>query len=516
MDTGIFQRYWPEELRNAGRAAFKRIEPKAEDIVRQVYFTHAGIPLHKVSRDKIQRGTLKLRSVLSGDFSPEYFATQRETVAALVDQGMTYQHYTIAHGFYQHLCISALLRSTPWYRRVRAEMLRAITLGLQCDAVVSMTFFIEALEERSGRERNELLQTLADSIGNVARAANAGELATRVDHAFQDNMLGDIAAHLNALLDGVERGVSASVDTMERISRGDLRARMSGNFTGAFGRMRSSIDLSVAALRETISAITSASKNVQEESGTLAVQSERLRKRSRDQASRFKETNAAAAELKTLVDTTASISSRAVENAGAAASAAENSRKDLDHTLNTMDGITASADRISEIITIIEDISSQTKLLAINATIEAARAGQSGSGFAVVATEVRNLASRASEAVAHVREQVKETGDQIRDGAESVNATVTSLTDLMTMIKEISQDLSSVGAQTKAQAVKFSAIAAAMETIDQVSRDNVMAAETASEISTQLNDSANRITAALEFFKTGDGTPEGVTLDPAA
>src|SRR3546814_19861251 len=82
--------------------------------------------------------------------------------------------------------------------------------------------------------------------------------------------------------------------------------------------------------------------------------------------------------------------------------------------------LAATAQQIGDVITLIQDIAEQTNLLALNATIEAARAGEAGKGFAVVASEVKSLASQTARATEEIRSQIEEIQSASREAGETI------------------------------------------------------------------------------------------------
>jgi len=120
-------------------------------------------------------------------------------------------------------------------------------------------------------------------------------------------------------------------------------------------------------------------------------------------------------------------------------------------------GLTATAERIGEVVSVIRSIADQTNLLALNATIEAARAGAAGRGFAVVATEVKALASQSSRATEDIGQQIAAVQDSSARAVEAIRAIVSTITDL----SEISMSVSSAVTE---QAAVTQEIASNMQT----------------------------------------------------
>ncbi|OAH37738.1 methyl-accepting chemotaxis protein [Methylorubrum populi] len=152
-------------------------------------------------------------------------------------------------------------------------------------------------------------------------------------------------------------------------------------------------------------------------------------------------------------------------------------------------GLTATAERIGEVVSVIRSIADQTNLLALNATIEAARAGAAGRGFAVVATEVKALASQSSRATEDIGQQIAAVQDSSARAVEAIRAIVSTITDL----SEISMSVSSAVTE---QAAVTQEIASNMQTaarsVDAVRRNADGIAHAANEVDL----SVQKVTAA--------------------
>ena len=125
-------------------------------------------------------------------------------------------------------------------------------------------------------------------------------------------------------------------------------------------------------------------------------------------------------------------------------SAMEEVRSEMDTTRDRINGLSDSADKIGEIVTVITGIAEQTNLLALNASIESARAGEQGRGFAVVADEVRTLAARTSEATSTISEMVTTVQTQVQDASHSMEASDQSVQNSIEAVSNIVKSLHAI------------------------------------------------------------------------
>jgi methyl-accepting chemotaxis protein len=162
-----------------------------------------------------------------------------------------------------------------------------------------------------------------------------------------------------------------------------------------------------------------------------------------------------------------------------------------------MEKINESSDEIKKVVKVIDDIAFQINLLALNANVEAARAGKYGKGFAVVADEVRNLAVRSAAAVKGTTEMVDETVRNIGIGNELAAATA--------------QQLEEMSIASKEQAEGVEQINSGLGQIDQVTQGNTASAEETASAAEELASQAQELRSILSRFKLSSSSPTSPT-----
>ncbi|MGH9811270.1 MAG: methyl-accepting chemotaxis protein, partial [Terriglobia bacterium] len=124
------------------------------------------------------------------------------------------------------------------------------------------------------------------------------------------------------------------------------------------------------------------------------------------------------------------------------------------------------ADDIGKIIEVIDDLAEQTNLLALNAAVEAARAGEAGRGFAVVASEVRSLAQRSSQAAKDIKDLITNSNDQVKGGVDLVNRAGAALTEIVDSIKKVAEIVADIANASNEQSTGIEQVNKALTQMD--------------------------------------------------
>jgi methyl-accepting chemotaxis protein len=184
---------------------------------------------------------------------------------------------------------------------------------------------------------------------------------------------------------------------------------------------------------------------------------------------------------------------------------AEESGRIVTSAVAAMGEISRSAQHITQIIGVIDDIAFQTNLLALNAGVEAARAGEAGKGFAVVASEVRALAQRSSQAAREIKDLIGSSTEHIHRGVDQVNKTGEALSTVVGRVADMAQMVSAIAAAAAEQSRGLSEINSGVAQLDQVTQQNAAMAEDAGNANLSLSQQADALARLVARFRTARG-----------
>ena len=347
-------------------------------------------------------------------------------------------------------------------------------------------------------------------------AAVAGDFSKRAEAKFDDAELNGLAESVNNLVETVDAGLGETSSVLSAIARAELDKKVTGTYSGAFGRLKDDTNAVADKLAEIVGQLQDTSRALKVATGEILSGANDLSERTTKQAATIEETSATMEQLAATVLQNATRARQASTNAGEVTRTAEQGGAVMNEATQAMERITSSSAKISNIIGMIDDIAFQTNLLALNASVEAARAGEAGAGFAVVAVEVRRLAQSAASASSEVKSLIEQSAGEVKGGSKLVADAADRLAAMLEAARANNALMESIARDSSEQASSIEEVNMAVRQLDEMTQHNAALVEEINAAIEQTEAQASELDRVVDVFTLAETDRGGAAARPAA
>ena len=305
-------------------------------------------------------------------------------------------------------------------------------------------------------------------------------------------------------IQGTLQAASESLDLSKRVpaaGRDEI-----GQTAQAFNHLMERVSTVMFTVRETVESVSTASKQI-------AAGNTDLSSRTEQQAASLEETAASMEELASTVKQNADNARQATQLASSASGVADRGGVVVSDVVSTMQGISSSSGKISEIVSVIDSIAFQTNILALNAAVEAARAGEQGKGFAVVASEVRTLAQRSANAAKEIKQLIEDSVGKVKVGADQVTRAGSTMQEIVLSVRRVTDIMGEISSASQEQSNGIDQVNRAVSQMDEVTQQNAALVEQAAAAAGSLEEQAMRLAKEVSVFRLRSN--EVIEAEPA-
>jgi methyl-accepting chemotaxis protein len=400
----------------------------------------------------------------------------------------------------------AIIRNAlPDYERAQADLFRALKSKDIAAADIALASAVQY--------RTAILG--ASDVARTLKTDHAEEEFQASGQAYQTARTLTLCAAVISLLLGIilsiviARGFAVplgqAVTVLEMVADGDMTVALDVHTRDEVGRMAGALNRAVEKLNHTLQEVADSAASASSSSHQLAAASETIASGAQEQAASLEETSASLEEITATVRQTADNANQASQLAASSKDAALQGQEVVANAITAMAEINAASAKISDIISTIDEIAFQTNLLAVNAAVEAARAGDEGRGFAVVASEVRSLAQRSAVAAKEIKVLIQDSLRKVEAGSGLVNRSGETLQGIVGSVKRVTDIVGEIAAASGEQSTGIEQVNTAMTQMDQVTQGNSAQTEELSATAQSLSAQAAHLLELVSAFTLSQG-----------
>lgn len=355
------------------------------------------------------------------------------------------------------------------------------------------------------------LQTSVDELGGKL---GEGQLGHRVREAEFSGRFATLAAGLNTMASAVQEPIHEAIECLTTLAERDMRARMREERQGDFLRMAVAHNKAIDALGRAVNDAKSSVSNVISGSEEIRVGAESMAQASSQRAGTLQEITGSLQEVTSTAAENARKSSEAYTQAMATDETSQRAAEQMGLLTKSIRGIKESADETAHVVRSIDEIAFQTNLLALNAAVEAARAGEAGRGFAVVADEVRALAARSADAAQRTATIIDASIERTAEGVSLSVAMLEEFEQIRASVREVQSVMREITQASELQADHVGEVNTAIESMAHGTQQDAATTEETASICASLRDQARDLGRRMAEFETSSARAQDAGWGP--
>lgn len=336
-----------------------------------------------------------------------------------------------------------------------------------------------------------------DQMGEISQGNLSAEFGFRSD----TSEIGMLVASIHETKGELKKYISDIDNKLSEMAQGNMNLSIDSSYRGEFLPIQDAMRQILDGLNDALSRIHQTAGKVSDRSERMAVSAQTLSDGAVQQAAAVEELSAGIQDISGQVKRTSKDADNARKSAVETESQLAVCSQKMDALSSAIADISESSDQISGIIKTIEDISFQTNILALNASVEAARVGAAGKGFAVVANEVQQLAAKSAESAKNITDLIVNSVRLVQYGTSLSGETMTALTNVVSSSRQSAELVEHIADSAKQQAESLSQLTEGMENISAVVQTNANTAEESASSAQELHHHAERLQAAVRHFQ---------------
>lgn len=484
--TGLqehYDNYWNEvnnlKNRDQGVAAMQEIGITAEEqsmIDSMSNLSNQLVPLEDQAMEQVRSG--QREAAIDYVYGDEYNASLSQ-ITSLKEQ------------FLSHLDERAL-QEVQSLGRVSA-IIRILMV-----AALVVVGILQAINMRIIRRRI-LRPVLAvrDQMGEISQ----GNLSAQFPWEPDSSEIGTLVNSIHETKRELKKYITDIDQKLALMAQGNMDLSIDISYRGEFLPIQRAMRQILDSLNDALSHINQTAQEVSAESKRMASGAQTLSQGAVQQASTVEELSAGIQDISSQVALTSGDAAEARKFAVEAGEQLKVCSGKMDALTTAIADISASSNQISGITKAIEDISFQTNILALNASVEAARAGAAGKGFAVVADEVQRLASKSAESAKNITELIAASVKLVQYGTALSEETTQALSQVVDSSRQSEELVGQIAQSAHAQALSLRQLTEGMELISGVVQTNAATAQESASSAEELRHHAERLTTAVNRFR---------------